>query len=390
MSFRLVETDWERELADAYKAHSKQVRIVCPFIKRGAVERLLRTAKPDAIQVITRFNLADFAEGVSDISALRYLLDHGAQVRGGRNLHAKLYLFGQGRAIVTSANLTNAALLHNYELGFVAEDAAIISRCGKYFADLWSRAGKNLTAHRLDGWDAKVTRHLATGARAYKPGGLGDEGADAGTSADGVQVTPWLDEAPQSFVKFLGEGNNRESLSFSTMAQLKSSGCHWALAYPDKKRPTRVKDGALMFIGRLTKEPNDIRVFGKAIAMHYVPGRDEATSEDIALRPWKKDWPRYVRVHHPEFVSGTLANGVSLNELMVELKAGSFASTLRNYQAGSGNTEPRKAYSQQAAVELTSKGIAWLDARLEEAFAKHGKIAPADLDGLDWPEVSSM
>ncbi|MHB1236295.1 MAG: hypothetical protein ACYCY7_01915 [Gallionella sp.] len=171
------------------------------------------------------------------------------------------------------------------------------------------------------------------------------------------------------------------------MDQLISSGCHWALAYPDKKRPTKVKDGALMFIGWLTKEPNDIRVFGRAIAMHHVPGRDDATAADIKHPSWKNKWPRYVRVHHAEFVSGTLANGVSLNDLMEDLKAGSFASTLRNYQAGSGNTDPRKAYSQQAAVELTSEGLAWLDARLDEAFAKYGKVAPADMVGLDWPKL---
>ena len=38
--------------------------------------------------MITRFNLADFAEGVSDIEALRLLLDAGANIRGIRNLHA--------------------------------------------------------------------------------------------------------------------------------------------------------------------------------------------------------------------------------------------------------------------------------------------------------------
>lgn len=232
-----------------------------------------------------------------------------------------------------------------------------------------------------------MTRHLVAGAKKGRAGGLGDEGVNAGLAKDFVVINPWLDDEQQAFVKFLGVSSKREPLSYSTLDEIKRAGCHWAVAYPDKKRPTRVKDGALMFIGRLTKEPNDIRVFGKAIAMHYVPGRDDATPEDIALRPWKKVWPRYVRVHHPEFVSGTLANGVSLNNLMEDLKAGCFASTLRNYQAGSGNTDPRKAYSQQAAVELTSEGLAWLDTRLEEAFAKHGKVAPADMDGLDWPKL---
>lgn len=387
MGYRLVDAGWDRELAKAMDADSKQVRIVCPFIKKSVVETLLKSAQHGTVQVITRFNLADFAEGVSDISALRYLLERGAQVRGVRNLHAKLYLFGASRAIVTSANLTNAGLRLNHELGFVAEGADIVKQCSNYFTDLWSRAGKNLTAERIDSWDKKVTRHLVTGGGAVKPGGLGDEGVDAGIAAEGLVMSPWLEEAPQAFVKLLGEGNNREPLTYSTLDEIKRAGCHWAAAYPESKRPTGVKDGALIFIGRLTKEPNDIRIFGRAIGMRYEPGRDDATPADIALRPWKKIWSRYVRVHHPEFLSGSLANGVSLNELMATLKAESFASTLRNFENRSGNTDPRKAYSQQAAVKLSSKGSDWLNTRLEEAFSQHGKIAAADMKQLDWPEV---
>ena len=69
------------------------------------------------LKVITRFNLDDFAGEVSDISALRLLLQAGAQIRGIKNLHAKLYLIGGGHVILTSANLTDAALRRNHELG---------------------------------------------------------------------------------------------------------------------------------------------------------------------------------------------------------------------------------------------------------------------------------
>lgn len=387
MGYRLVDTGWDRELAKAMEADSKRVRIVCHFIKISVVEKLLKTAQQGTVQVITRFNLSDFAEGVSDICALRYLLERGAQVRGVRNLHAKLYLFGASRAIVTSANLTNAGLRRNHELGFVAEDADIVTQCSNYFTDLWSRAGNNLTWKRIDGWDKKVTRYLATGGVAVRPGGLCDEGVDAGIATEDLVVTPWLEDAPQAFVKFLGEGINRKSLSYSTLDEVKRAGCHWAVAYPKSKRPTGVKEGALIFIGRLTKEPNDIRIFGRAIGMRYEPGRDDATSADIALRPWKTSWSRYVRVHHSEFLSGSLANGVSLNELMETLKAQSFASTQRNFKKGSGNIDPRKAYQRQAAVELTPQGLAWLNSRLEESFAMHGKLKLADSGELDWPKL---
>jgi hypothetical protein len=387
MSFRLVDTDWERELASAAATDRNDARIVCPFIKRGALERLLKAGRPRGLRVVTRFNLTDFAEGVSDLSALRLLLDHGANVRGVRNLHAKLYLFGSGRAIVTSANLTDAALLRNHEFGFIADDPHIIERCAGYFGELWARAGRNLTLSRLEGWEGRVARHLTAGARPDRPGGLGDEGADAGAAAEPPNLGPWVAEAPQSFVKFLGESHNRVALGFSTFEEIQRAGCHWAVAYPASKRPTGVRDGAVIFIGRLTREPNDIRIFGRAIAMRHVPGRDDATPADIAMREWKKTWPRYVRVHHAEFVRGSMSNGVSLNTLMDRLKARSFAATVRNMQEGEGNMDPRKAYRQQAAVELSPEGAAWLVEKLEATFLQHGRVAPAELASLDWPAV---
>jgi hypothetical protein len=124
--------------------------------------------------------------------------------------------------------------------------------------------------------------------------------------------------------------------------------------------------------------------------MRYVPGRDDATPADIAVRSWKQTWPRYVRVHHAEFVSGSMRNGVSLRELMDALKAQAFAATQRNAARGTGNTDPRKAYRQQAAVKLTSGGARWLRDRLERAFTRHGKVTPAQLGALDWPSVSTV
>jgi hypothetical protein len=121
--------------------------------------------------------------------------------------------------------------------------------------------------------------------------------------------------------------------------------------------------------------------------MRYVPWRDDATPEDIARRDWKATWSRYIRVHHAEFVAGTMANGVSLNELMSALGANSFAPTKRNAARGEGNTDPRRAYQQQAAVELTAEGFAWVRERLQAAFDLHGTVPQDDLDKLDWPAV---
>ena len=162
MTIRLVDEGWRRELAEAVRADASELRIICPFIKVGALEGLL-SRRPGNVQVITRFNLADFAEGVSDIAALRKLLDINARVRGVRNLHAKLYLFGASRAIITSTNLTEAALNRNHELGVVAEDAETIAACRTYFDNLWQHAGNDLRPDRVDAWDETRHRSPLTG-----------------------------------------------------------------------------------------------------------------------------------------------------------------------------------------------------------------------------------
>ena len=162
MTIRLVDEGWRRELAEAARGDASELRIICPFIKVGALDSLL-SRQPDNVQVITRFNLADFAEGVSDIAVLRKLLDINARVRGVRNLHAKLYVFGASRAVITSANLTDAALNRNHELGVVAEDAETIAACRIYFDNLWQHAGNDLRPDQLEAWDEIVTGHRLRG-----------------------------------------------------------------------------------------------------------------------------------------------------------------------------------------------------------------------------------
>lgn len=387
MSIRLIDSRWDDELLNAVAPDDKLVRIVCPFIKHKPIERLLSKVSPRKLQVLTRFNLDDVVAGVTDLSALRLLLDHGAQIRGVRNLHAKLYVFGNSRAIVTSANLTDTALRNNHEFGLVSEEASIVAGCRDYADAIWGRAGYDLTKKRLASFQDKVNSFLARGAPSHQPSGLGDEGTDVGAAADPPTLNPWFESVPRSFVKFLGKSADRVLSDYKTIEEVDSAGCHWALAYPRGKRPRTVRDGDQMFIGRMMSDPNDYRIFGRAIGMRHIEGRDDATEADIALRYWRTEWSHYIRVHHAEFLDGTMGDGVSLNELMDTLKERAFASTSRNANAGEGNITPRKALMQQARVELSPEGAAWLTERLDRAFTLHGRIAQTRLAQLDWPEV---
>ena len=386
MKFFFVDSGWDKVLDEALKADNSKLKIVCPFIKKAAAQRLLRHGKPESIYVITRGNLDDFYGGVSDIESLRLLIGHGAAVRVVKNLHAKLYIFGKTQAIITSANLTESALLRNHEFGLVIQESKTVGECRKYFDDFWRHAGEDVPLSRLDGWDKKVREHLAS--REGRSGGpsLGDEGVyvENFTEPSNLPV-PAAQQVGQAFVKFFGQGHDRESLSTTILQELNGSGSHWACTYPKGKRPTGVREGAVMFMARLVN-PSDIVIYGRAIARAHVPGRDDATDDDFRRRDWKERWPHYVRVNDPELVDGTLHNAVSLNELMDALGSKCFASTKRNAAKGEGNTDPRHAFMQQPGVELSPEGFAWVNEQLERAFARHGRLSREELKTLDWPD----
>jgi hypothetical protein len=127
-------------------------------------------------------------------------------------------------------------------------------------------------------FSAVVANYRAGGGRPNAGGSLGDCGADAGIDPSPRTTLPVVAaDALQGFVKFLGEGDNQVRLSFPTVEEIERAGCHRVLADPARKRPRRVKDDAVMYIARLTEQPNDIRIFGRAVGMAYVEGRDDAS-----------------------------------------------------------------------------------------------------------------
>jgi PLD-like domain len=386
MATRLVDRAWRTELLEGRRRYSDALRVVCPFIKASPLNELLEVARSEPLEVVTRFNLADFGRGVSDIAALRTVLMAGGRVKGVRSLHAKLFLFGDRLAVVTSANLTRQGLDANHEFGCLSDDRSFVVACRAYFDRLWNEAGPALTLEQLDEWDAEVTQFLEAGGRPDREAQLPDHGALVGLRV--ALLDPgWPAESGHAFVKFFGRTDDRRSWDYDTFAEVRRAGCHWACTYPRDKRPRQVADGDTMFMGRLVKEPNDTLIFGRGIGLAYVDRLDDATPEEIADREWKARWPHYIRVHHAEFVAGHLANGVPLSELLNALGTDALASTQRNRSRGIGNLDPRAALMQKPAAMLSAAAFSWLGARLEAAFEASGRVTNEELATLDWPET---
>lgn len=384
MGFSFVDRDWQKVFLEAASQATEEIILITPFIQLPPVKQLLGQ-KNIKTKIITRFNLNNFYEGVSDLKALEFLIDKGAEIKGIKNLHAKVYIFGPERAIITSANFTQAALLRNYEFGLVTKNSELVSEAKSYFESLWDNAGECLTKKEISNWGEEIDGLQRTGGRHNKRQRLKDYGKDIGLPEKEPGEEGGLSGKSQWIVKFFGISSDRQPHGFPVFEEIQKSGCHWACAYPKGRRPRKVKDGATMFIARLVKDPNDIMIFGRATGMEHQEGRDDATVADIELRTWKANWPHYVRIRDAEFVTGQLNNGVSLNKLMEKFSSNSFTSTERNFRLGHGNIEPRHAYLQQASVELTAASAKWLNEQLETAFSNHGKLPETELAKLDWP-----
>lgn len=383
MIFCLIDKNWKSIIKNCLQKDPSQLRIVCPFIKTKTIENILELA-PSSLQVITRFNLNDFAKGVNDLDALRLILQKGGSIRGINGLHAKLFIFGNTSAIITSANLTNAGLMSNQEFGVLTEDKTAIRNCHKYFERLWNQAQPDLEAKSLYSWEIELKESLVKHGNIFEMGFMNDYGSKVGFElGTETHVPPIFSEQHKSFVKFLGSSNNRVSLETPIIEELKRSECHRVLAYPRKRRPRIVSKGSIMFIARLVNDPVDICIFGRAIAQKYEEGRDDATEEDIKRRDWRERWSRYIRVHNAEFVAGTMNDGISLNQLMAKLEFDAFHSTQQNKAKGKGNTDPRKAYSQQAGVRLTQEGFEWVNTKLQQAINKNGKVPHYELNRIE-------
>ncbi len=301
MSFTIVDKDWNQKFHEYSSLAQEESMIISPFLGATTVMNLLGD-NPRKAKVITRFNLDDMVQGVSDIKVFEYFLQKGILVRGIKRLHSKVYIFGANKVIVTSANLTRAGLTANVECGVVSDDPQFLHSTINYFNELWEH-GKPLTPSRLASWKRRVAKKLIDGAGGKKSP-LGDDGADAGFQGSGAGYPSGVTSSGQAFVKFFGTGGDRAPRDWPVIEAIKDAQDHKVLSYPKNKRPRQVRDGDLLFVARFVENPSDVMIYGRVRGQQYVPGRDDATAADFKLRPWRRKWSRYIRVSNPEFIKG--------------------------------------------------------------------------------------
>ena len=93
-------------------------------------------------RLLTSLSPMDIASGATSIETLGALIKSGVNCRSlpeRPRLHAKVYIFGTSRAVITSANLTDSAFNSNIEVG-VEVNADQANQLAAWFDTLWDKA----------------------------------------------------------------------------------------------------------------------------------------------------------------------------------------------------------------------------------------------------------
>jgi len=377
-SLQILTQNWHPRFEELINS-SSLIRIISPFVTKDAVE-LPPHGRRRTIHLITRFNLEDFLSGVSDLSALKHLVESGAKIRGVKGLHSKLYIFDNRSVIVSSANLTRGGLFNNLEFGVYIERKRIVEEAIEYFKRLWGKGAK-FSFRKVIRWERKIGEARA---RRGRRGNLGGQLPDEGASIKQSRILKQIEK--RFFVKFDGTDKSRADSNEKVRDILKGGVHHFACTYPKGKRPRQVKHGDIVYMAYITKNPRGIAIYGRAEGIAHKEGRDDATPKDKKRWQFLKWWPHYIRVFHSVFLDGRLSECIRLDDIIRRHESMAFASTARNKKSGSGNTNPNKAIMQQPGVEITPQAAQTLKNLFDRKILKLGTVPDSFIERLDKPE----
>jgi hypothetical protein len=123
---QLVVTPTARWIDQAIASCRYSVDIVSPFVGPALVEFCHPLAVGVKKTLLTRTRLQDFASGASNLPTVISAARAGFTINGLHRLHAKVYLFDDRLALITSANATFSGLRQNGECGVTIDDQHMI------------------------------------------------------------------------------------------------------------------------------------------------------------------------------------------------------------------------------------------------------------------------
>ena len=148
---KYIQPPWENYFFSKVQAAKTSLFISSPYIKFPVASLLCKILEskynsPLSVQLLTRIRISDLIDGASDLEAFEKLLQLAEKsgldvaVKCISNLHAKVYIFDENSAIVTSSNLTPSGLKSNIEYGIEVTERATIQQILNDMNTYWQAA----------------------------------------------------------------------------------------------------------------------------------------------------------------------------------------------------------------------------------------------------------
>ncbi len=222
---------------------------------------LISRAGRRKVQLLTSLSRMDIASGATSLESLKVLIEGGVKCRclpETPRFHAKVYIFGNAIAVITSANLTQSALNSNIEAGVELTGKAV-SKLAHWFDAQW-QAARPLEAEEV----ASLQRETAGLRRDY--GRLRQKAGQIRTQSSDASTVP--NEGPSSLRDLLRranasrrssthvssflcntdrKGHRRPPFVFEEMMHANDFAAAW-LPFDHKRRMQEVKRGDAIFM----------------------------------------------------------------------------------------------------------------------------------------------
>ena len=130
-NLQIVTTPTRDWLAKHARACAVRMLVGSPYVNDAIIELTDMVAKDVPRTLVTRTDLRDFAVGSSSLDTLCALAKEGVTVCSLSGLHAKMYVFDESAALVTSANATVSGMWRNLECGLGTEDERIVKQLAR-------------------------------------------------------------------------------------------------------------------------------------------------------------------------------------------------------------------------------------------------------------------
>lgn len=153
----LFRSPWRSHFQQALCQVRNELIIATPFIKKAEAEFVckhlhsIETGNLLKVRVVTDLRAESVLSGSLDMGALKTFqsLIRKLEIITLPHLHAKVYVFDNKLAVISSANLTSSGLDSNYEYGVGIRDPILV-KCVKTDIDAYARVGNILLQKQID------------------------------------------------------------------------------------------------------------------------------------------------------------------------------------------------------------------------------------------------